>query len=565
MSKKKDKYGLNWIFKKAKGTRFLLMLYALFVIINTGLTLSMAYFLKIFVDIATGNSDSSLVNTALLALAAMGLVGVITMINAVLTQFITGKTERNLRMEVMDIILSRRLVDISKHHTGELQTKLTADIQTVSECFVTIIRSMVGGLTSALLATAAMFLLNWKMALVMLVLTPVLLVVMGIFTPFMKKASEADKRNDEVNRSIMQENLSRIMLIKAYFMRGKTTAKIKKTYADKLKSGIRLGMWTGLVSFSANLVANAMFMVALGLGAYFILKGETTVGSLIAIVQLLNYIVNPVANFAGALTQVSQATASSGRIGALYELPADVKTAAVPPVAALELTASGVSFSYGEAGTDDILKHVNASFQKGIITGIVGKSGSGKSTLLKLLIGLYSPKDGKVELKHQSGVLSGEEILPQIAYVPPVDYLFSGTVAENIAMTENEPNIDEMKKAAADANIIDFIESLPQGFDTMIGESGGTVSSGQAQRIAIARAIYKKSPVIVFDEPTANLDVESIEKFQSAVKLLSKDKICIMVTHDVSTITVCDKVYVLEDGGVREKREDEELVMEEVQ
>ena len=152
--------------------------------------------------------------------------------------------------------------------------------------------------------------------------------------------------------------------------------------------------------------------------------------------------------------------------------------------------------------------------------------------------------------------------MPQIAYVPPADYLFSGTVTENIIMSDNEPRVNDMKNAASGANILDFIESLSDGFDTLIGESGGTVSSGQAQRLAIARAIYKKSPVIVFDEPTANLDVDSIEKFQAAIRHLAKDKICIIVTHDVSTINICDKVYIIENKQVREKLGNEELNIE---
>jgi ABC-type multidrug transport system fused ATPase/permease subunit len=221
-------------------------------------------------------------------------------------------------------------------------------------------------------------------------------------------------------------------------------------------------------------------------------------------------------------------------------------------VDAVELVAENISFSYRDEDdeAENVLENVNVSFSKGVVTGIAGISGSGKSTLLKLLIGLYTPQQGKVTLHHTSGTL--DKIMPQVAYVPPVDYLFSGTVAENIIMSENQPCLEEMNIASSGANILEFIESLPEGFDTNIGESGGTVSSGQAQRLAIARAIYKKSPIVIFDEPTANLDITSIEIFQSAIKKLAKDKICIIVTHDISTITVCDKVYELEEGRIKE-------------
>ncbi|MCL2665267.1 MAG: ATP-binding cassette domain-containing protein, partial [Defluviitaleaceae bacterium] len=158
---------------------------------------------------------------------------------------------------------------------------------------------------------------------------------------------------------------------------------------------------------------------------------------------------------------------------------------------------------------------------------------------------------GSVTLKHASGELTGADILPQVAYVPPDDYLFSGTVAENIIMAEDAPRADDIKAAAASANILDFIEGCPQGFDTLMGESGGTVSSGQAQRIAIARAIYKRSPVIVFDEPTANLDAASVEAFKNAARRLAAEKICIVVTHDAETKAVCDDVYVIENGRLK--------------
>jgi ABC-type bacteriocin/lantibiotic exporter with double-glycine peptidase domain len=477
--KEKPKYGLNWISAKTKGTRFHIVLYTILILVSTAVGLSMAYFLKLFVDIATGELDASLLAIGGIAVAVVAVGGLIAMLASVLSKYIYGRTERELRTELLGVIFSRRMLDISKQHTGELHTKLTADIQAVSMCFPLIIENMIGGIASAVFATAAIFFLNWKMALVMLILMPVLMLVMGLITPFMQKASVADKQNDEANRSIMQEYLSRIILIKAYFMQKKTLLKIKDTYAKKLKSGMKLGMWEGLAAFSGMRVSMAMFMAARGLGAYFVLQGETTVGSLIAIVQLLNYIVMPLEKFAGTISQVSQAVASSGRIGEIYELPADSEIPHREPVDASMLTAENISFAYNNEDKN-ILDNLSVSFEKGAVTGIVGKSGCGKSTLLKLLIGLYEPKQGEITLKTSDG--ANAEITPQIAYVPPNDYLFSGTVAENIIMSEDNPRIDEMKAACSDANILGFIESLSGGFDTSIGESGGTVSSGQAQR-----------------------------------------------------------------------------------
>ena len=557
---KKSNYNLKWIYRQTKGTRFYLFLLALSAAFTAAITVSLAFFLKAFTDIATGVLEQSLLTTGIIATAVIIVGGIFTVIDSVLAQYITGRTERKTRMELMEVILSRQLADISKQHTGELLTKLTVDVLAISSCFVLIVRKMIGSILMAVMAVAAMFWLNWKMALIMLLLSPLLMAAMSILAAPMKNASADDKKNDEINRSIMQEDLSRIMLIKAYFMQDKAAKKMWGAYGKKLKSGVKVGFFEGLLAFFGSSVSMIMFMVALGIGAYFVMIGETTLGNLLGIIQLLNFVVMPISDFSAAVSLVSQATASALRVGAVYDLPADKKLIIGKPVDATELSAENVRFSYDDdSGSGHVLKDINAKFEKGVITGIAGKSGSGKSTLLKLLIGLYNPQEGKVTLKHKTGTVA--DIMPQVAYVPPVDYLFSGTVTDNIIMSELKPRMNEMRFAAADANILDFIESLPEGFATPIGESGGTVSSGQAQRLAIARAIYKQSPIVVFDEPTANLDTESIEKFQQAVRQIAKDKICIIVTHDNPTIAICDKVYLLDNGGIREKGADEEVLL----
>jgi len=560
------KYGMGWIFGQTKGIRLYLVLFTVVILVATGLELSFAFFIKEFIDIATGESNSSLLTVALMAGAALAVAGIFYMLSFILSKYIYGKTERKLRTYLLEVIFSRRMADISKQHTGELLTKLTVDTQAVSEITPTIIRDMVGGAAAALIAIISMLILDWRMALIVLGLTPVLMLAMGLLTPFIEKASTKDKENDENNRSLMQENLSRIMLIKTYFMKTKTIAKVKNLYTKKLRSGMKVGMWEGVTMFSGLILGMSMFLIAMGVGAYFVMNGQTTLGNLVAIVQLLNYVVTPLASFAATITLIGQAKASSARIGSIIDLPADDDINISPLADANEIVVEDIHFAYDPVFDTDsnpdaepdsepveaeaILSGANAVFQKGKVTGLVGKSGSGKSTLLKLLIGLYAPHRGSISLNHDGGAHTGAEIMPHIAYVPPTDYLFSGTVLDNIVMSEAEARMDDVKQAARDANILDFIEALPQGFDTVIGESGGTVSSGQAQRIAIARAIYKKSPVLVFDEPTANLDADSVEKFQSTIKKLSDDKVCIVVTHDESTMTVCDKVYVLEEGRV---------------
>lgn len=545
------KYGLKWIFQKTNKCKLQMIIYAILTLCVPIIQLLFAYFMKLFIDVAVGNSDMALLDIALNSVTAIIAGGIVMMINSVLAKNIYGTNENNLRTEFMEIIMSRRLIDISKQHSGELLTRLTADVQSISMCYITIAENIIGGLASSLFAALALFFLNWKIAVILIVLMPLMMFLMGALTPQIQKANAADKKYDEINRTVMQENLNKIMLIKTYSMQTKIIEKMKAAYKNKLKSGMILGAWEGFAAFVGTLSGNVMSLVTLGLGSYFVLTGETTVGSLIMIVQLLNYIVTPLAKFPASVAQIGQAAASSARLGEIYELPQEQINNSLKNVNAETLCAENLSFEYTQ--DNNILNNVNLSFSKGLVTGIIGKSGSGKSTLLKLLMGLYTPQNGTVKLKYDSGTLSGNEIITQVAYVPPNDYLFSGTVAENIIMADENAVQNQIRDAASKANILDFINSMPNGFDTVLGEDGSTVSSGQAQRIAIARAIYKQSKIFIFDEPTANLDEDSTAKFQSSVKKLAEDNICIIVTHDTSTIDICDKVYVLSDGIITEK------------
>lgn len=542
---KKDKYDFKWIMARTKKCRPQTVAYIFFALCIPVIQLCFAYFMKMFIDIAVGNTENYLLTVTLYCATAIILDGVAVMANSVLAKYIYGLTERELRKELMGVIVTRRLAEISKQHSGKLTTILTADVQAVSSCFTAVAENIVGGAVSALLAAVALFFLNWKIALILIVLTPLTMLLTGALTPRLQKLSAADKANDELNRSVMQENLNKITLIKAYSMQSKTVEKVEKNYKDKLKSGVRLGVWEGLAVFVGTLSGNIVSLVALGLGSFFVLSGETTVGSLIMIVQLLNYIIMPITKFPSAVALTGQALASAKRISGVYEL-SEEHVGAYASSTADTLVAEALSFAYTPG--DNILNKVDLSFRKGEVTGIVGKSGSGKSTLLKLLMGLYSPANGSVTLRCGAETFSGADIISHVAYVPPEDYLFSGTIAENIAMS-NTFDAEKIKAAAVGANIFDYIQTLDNGFDTVLGEGGNTVSSGQAQRIAIARAIYKNG-VFIFDEPTANLDQETIKMFQSTVKKIAENNICIIVTHDKSAVEICDKIYTLENGRV---------------
>jgi ABC-type bacteriocin/lantibiotic exporter with double-glycine peptidase domain len=247
------------------------------------------------------------------------------------------------------------------------------------------------------------------------------------------------------------------------------------------------------------------------------------------------------------MSKIAQTKASVDRMRKVMDLPGDV----IPPhdltLIPDNLRVSEVSFSYGD---EPVLKNVCLNIHKSEIVGIMGESGSGKTTLSKIIMGLYEPGNGQVELLSREGIQIND-VLNNVAYVPSDNFLFSTSAAENICM--NEPyDKARLEYAAKAANIYDHISSLPNGFDEQIGEGSNALSSGQAQRIGIARAIYKNSNILIFDEPTASLDSDNIMDILNTIKQVSKDKICILITHDELAMSICDRVIAIKDGFAHE-------------
>ncbi|MCL1994768.1 MAG: ATP-binding cassette domain-containing protein, partial [Defluviitaleaceae bacterium] len=208
------------------------------------------------------------------------------------------------------------------------------------------------------------------------------------------------------------------------------------------------------------------------------------------------------------------------------------------------LAIENLSFSYDDK---EVLKGVSLQMKPGDIAGIIGESGSGKSTLTKILMGFYKPSAGNITLKGSRG--TARDFLNYIAYVPSNDFLFSGSISENICMSADVDKA-KMEQAAKAAGIYDFILSLENKFDTFIGEGSNKLSSGQSQRIGIARALYANKPILIFDEPTSNLDSDAIGTLHASIREISRDKICIIVTHDLATRDICSKVYSINDGVI---------------
>ncbi len=542
----KKQYGLGWIYGQTKGNRRYLLLLALAGIATAAVNMGIASVLKRFVDIAIGDSQMRLLQNFAAAIFVLILAGALFLTNAVCSRVSCARITGKIRLELTGKLYRSSLLEMQEHHVGEYMTNLTEDVEKVGGCFPGLIRGAVGNALSSVFAIFFLFYLNWKLALLLLVCIPLLIFCIAVFSPIVQRASLREKRNEERVRVCFQDALEKIALFKINFMGQKLEEKASKLLGDKVDSARMLGMAEGGSEFLNNAMGSVMFLIAMGGGAYFVMRGEMVVGAMIAIVQLSNYIIWPFTAIGGIISDVSQAIASAGRLDRIYSLTEEPERMDVPQkrgeVSRVRL--ENVSFGYRDVR---ILEGISAEFEKKKIVGIVGESGGGKSTLLKVISGLYRPEEGSIEVSFADGSV-GADIRSCVGLVPPADLVFGDTIENNICMAM-EPDQERLARCAAMANIDRYIDSLEQRYQAEIGNGKKELSSGQEQRIGIARALYQGAEVLLFDEPTANLDAESIDVFLDTLEKIAPEKICIVVTHDPRVMERCDTVIEVKGGN----------------
>lgn len=533
-----SKTPVRWLIEQASGARHI----AVFLAISSGasslISALVAYLLLGFVDIATGDSIAPFSRYIVYTVIIIISLGILYVMSSILRAKLEARTEENLRTFMLKSIFTRSFLDIQKVHTGEMMMLLSDDIATASAFLPSMVSGFFGNIVLFSAASIIMFVMNWKIALILAITIPLMMVVLNLFGPIIQKHSKKNKEDEERTRKYMQECVSNLLIFKIYSMCNKVIRNHAELYERKYRSSIRLAAFEGTSNFVNTFFTMSMFLIILGVGALLVIRGDVTVGVLVAMLNLIGNITQPFSAVSRYISQIAQAKASAERLQSITALPEEQKVKQNKVVAPALLRAKNIHFAYDE---HDVLKGISIEVQRGEIVGIIGESGSGKSTLMKIIMGLYKPKNGEVSLISDSGDTTADMFVYS-SYVPAENFIFTGTVKENICMNE-EVNYECLKQAAILANIHDVIEKLQYGYDSQIGESSNLLSSGQAQRIGIARALYKNSPIIIFDEPTSNLDADAIEALHFTIKNIAKDKICIIVTHDAKMKSICDKVY----------------------
>lgn len=510
-----------------------------------------------------GQNKLAVLNFAVVAVAIIAVIGAISSYTEkYLTTSVGQWVMHDLRRTLYQHIHQLSLAEHDEKRTGDLISRVTSDIEAVQN-FIT--SAMLGMLVNALTLVgmvAVMFYYNWRFALISLSIAPALFLVVWIFTKRIKKASRAVRQKEGELANIVQEVFTSIRVVKAFAREDYEQERFEKQSLENVDTALQARSLKAKLSPMVEVLAAAGTCLVLGYGARLALAGELSVGDLIIFLAYLGKMYKPMRDLSKMGDTVSKATVSYERIQEVINVVSrvrDLPRARRAPRFKGKIEFDCVSFSYSP--DNPILKELSFQIEPGQVAAIVGPSGAGKSTIVSLIPRFYDPTAGQVKIDGSDiRRYTLKSLREQMSFVLQDTVLFHVPIWQNIAYGKPDARRAEIMRAAELANAHEFIEKMPEGYDTMVGERGVTLSGGQRQRIAIARAVIRNTPILLLDEPTSGLDAESEKSVFEALDRLMEGKTCVVIAHHLATIQRADVIFVMKDFQIAERGTHAELL-----
>lgn len=562
-----------------------LIFFMITVVIDAFLIIASPLLLRKLIDDGVIPKDFELVTSLAV------LVGIIAILDAVFSMIGRWFSARigegliyDLRKQVFEHVQRQSIAFFTRTQTGALISRLNSDVIGAQQAFTSTLSGVVSNSLSLLLVIITMLTLSWQITLVSLVLLPVFLIP----TKWVgRKLQGLTRQSFDINAQMSSNmterfNVSGALLVSLYG----DSEKEKSEFATKARKvadiGISIAMLNRIFFIALTSIAAIATAVAYGIGGHLAINDQLTVGTLLAITALLARLYGPLTALSNVRVDVMSALVSFERVFEVLDLQpmvTDSQNAKMLKTDKPEVTFDSVSFTYPSAKeislasleavakpelveSGEVLKNISFTVLPGTLTGIVGPSGAGKSTISSLIPRLYDVTSGGIFIDgldiRQYSIKSLRE---NIGVVTQDSHMFHDSIYANLLYADSNVSKDEIENACRSAQIWDFIEGLPNGLDTVVGERGHRLSGGEKQRLAIARLLLKKPSLVILDEATAHLDSENEALVQAALKEVLKNRTSIVIAHRLSTIVNADQILVIDSGSIVERGTHEELVI----
>ena len=523
-------------------------------IVFTVLGLAMSIYIQKITDYVLVEGNRKLLN-----LLSISMIGVI------LLQGFIGSQKSIFVMKTGQLIDAKLILGYYKHllhlpqrffdtmQIGEITSRIN-DAVKIRSFINEVAIDMIVNVFIVIFSFTLMFTYYWKLALVILVVIPFYGLIYFILNKFNKKVERNIMENAAELQTQLVESVTHVRTVKEFGIEDFSNLKTENKFVKLLFSTYKSGLNSVFAGSSTQFLASLFTVVLMWIGSGYVIDRAITPGELFSFYALIGYFTSPVASLIGMNKTAQNALIAADRLFEIMDLEREKTENKIEMQREHigDIKFENVSFRYGSRM--DVFKNFNATFKKNETTAIVGESGSGKTTLISLLQNLYSIKEGKIYVgNYDTQFIHYKSLRQLIGVIPQQLNLFSGNIIENIALGDSFPNIQRILDLSKQLGITEFVEKLPNGFETQIGENGAMLSGGQKQRIAIARALYKDPEILLMDEATSSLDTNSERIVKDVIDDFKKQgKTIVIIAHRLSTIANADQILVMENGKIVE-------------
>ncbi|MEC8441422.1 MAG: peptidase domain-containing ABC transporter [Cyanobacteriota bacterium] len=559
-----QKFGPGWFWPALKRYRGVLIqvLAASFVV--QLFTLANPLLIQVIIDKVISQRSLDTLQVLGIALVMVTILeGVLGSLKTFLFAETTNRIDQRLGAEVIDHLLRLPLGYFDRRPVGELGTRV-AELEKIRNFLTGQALTTILDAAFSVIYILVMVIYSWLLTLIALSVLPIQIGLTVLGAPLFRRQFRAAAEENAKTQSHLVEVLTGIQTVKAQNVEMVSRWRWQEFYSQYIARTFEKTITGTALNQTSQVLQKISQLMVLWIGASMVLKGDLTLGQLIAFRIISGYVTQPLLRLSTIWQNIQELRVSFERLADVIDTPeesdeVDKSKVMLPPLQG-EVRFEGLSFRF-RPGQPEVLKDINLEIKAGTFVGIVGQSGSGKSTLMKLLPRLYEPGEGRILIDgYDINKVELYSLRRQIGIVPQDPLLFSGTVSENIALTNPEASSEEIVRAARLANAHDFIMELPSGYSTAVGERGASLSGGQRQRVAIARTLLSNPKLLVMDEATSALDYETERKVCDNLLENLDDQTVFFITHRLSTIRQADVIVMLHQGAVVEVGTHDELM-----
>lgn len=545
---------LLWLWQRVLRYKGFIALVGLLGLLGTVMSLASSVASKYLIDAVTGFGRDMLAKAALIMAVMMLGSLFLQAVSSRVSAYVHVKVRNEMQHRTYGKILRAVWQALEPYRSGDLLSRLNSDINVVSDGVISFIPSFVTSSVKFIGAFCIMLYYDPIMALIALLGAPVTLLLSKVIMGKLRQHNMTMKELTGEVMSFQEDSFRNLTSIKAFAVTDRYEEEMKKLQGEYADAYLSFNSFQISLSSCLSLVGMVVTSACFGWGIYQLWKGEITYGTMTLFLSLATGLRSSFSALVSLAQQTISITTSAGRVLAVEELPAEGSDApeGFAEEKELSIRLKGVSFQYQNG--EDVLQQFDFTADPGDQIAIIGPSGEGKTTLLRLLLGLIEPCEGTAEFIGHEGkrypLSAGTRSV--FAYVPQGNSIFSGTIAENLRIVAPEATEEELIDALKIACAWDFVSQFPDTIHHQLGAGGRGISEGQAQRLAIARALLRKAPVMLLDEATSGLDVETERRLMENIRRSGLVRSCILVTHRPGSVEFCSRTYEVRRGSVTE-------------